>query len=96
MDSSQSLEDARIFYPSTDFVAPVRTMAPCPSAAGFLLGAGCAAFLVLTVAGASLVLSRSFADVRTPEVGPFSLDRLPSPSLSSDTAHHGRPDAALG
>jgi len=81
-------------YPSADFVAPVRTVVPRPSPAGFLLGAGCAALLVLTVAGASLVLSRSFADARTPWADQFSLDRLPSLSLSSDTVPRGRPDGA--
>jgi hypothetical protein len=100
MDSSQSLQDARIFHPSADFVAPVRTMVPRPSPAGFLLGAGCAALLVLTAAGASLVLSRSFVDARTPAVGQFNLDRLPPSSLSLDTLDavpQGRPDgAALG
>lgn len=94
MDSSQSLQDARILYPSADFVAPVRTVVPRPSPAGFLLGAVCAGLLVLTAAGASLVLSRSFADAQTPWTDQFSLDRLPSLSLSSDTAPHGRPDGA--
>lgn len=48
----------------------------------FLLGAGCAAMLVLTFAGASLALSRASVDAHMPPFDEFSLNRLPRPALA--------------
>ncbi|MGH6737051.1 MAG: hypothetical protein ACRECX_13395 [Methyloceanibacter sp.] len=47
------------------------------SAANFLLGAGCAAMLVLSFAGASLALSRATADARTLSLNELRLNRPP-------------------
>jgi hypothetical protein len=52
------------------------------SALSFLLGAGCAAMLVLTFAGASLALSRASIDARMPAFDELRLNRLPRPALT--------------
>jgi hypothetical protein len=52
------------------------------SALSFLLGAGCAAMLVLTFAGTSLALSRASIDAHMPAFDELRLNRLPRPALT--------------
>jgi hypothetical protein len=65
-----------------DFIAPIRSVAQRHSPAGFLLGAGTAALLVLSLAGGGLFLSRSFADPTGPSFEQFDLSPMPSLSLA--------------
>ena len=53
------------------------------SAASFLLGAGCAAMLVLSFAGASLALSHGVGgDVRRPGLSELRLNQAPRPAFA--------------
>jgi hypothetical protein len=78
MRSSQASTGSGAVIADEDFVAPIRAVAPRPSPAGFLLGAGSAALLVLSLAGGSLVLSRSFVDPTAPSFEEFGLSAMPS------------------
>jgi len=50
--------------------------------ASFLLGGAFAATLILTLAGASLALSRaSIVDARSPSLNELRIDKLPRPAL---------------
>jgi hypothetical protein len=96
MISSQSLACARTFASGDDFVAPVRTIAARPSPCGFLLGAGCAALLVLGLAGGTLFLSRSFVDPRAPSIEQLGFGRATAPSLSLDIGRGARAGGTVG
>ena len=50
----------------------------------FLLGAGCAALLVLSFAGASLALSSGGMDARKSGLNELRLNRMPPPALTLD------------
>jgi len=78
MTSSQASTGSDAFIVDEDFVAPIRVVAARPSSAGFLLGAGSAALLVLSLAGGSLFLSRSFVDPTAPSFEQFGLSPMPS------------------
>lgn len=54
------------------------------SAPSFLLGAGCAAMLVLSFAGASIALSKSGFESRKQGLNELRLNRVPPPSLTLD------------
>jgi hypothetical protein len=54
------------------------------SVASFMLGGGCAAVLVLSFAGAGLVLSQGSADARRQSLNELRLDRVPRPTLAMD------------
>jgi len=49
-----------------------------------MLGAGCAAVLVLSFAGAGLVLSQGSVDARKQGLNELRLDRVPQPTLTVD------------
>ncbi len=96
MDPSQSLTCASIFAPGDDFVAPVRTLAQRPSPCGFLLGAGCAALLVLGIAGGGLFLSRSFIDSMASSANQIGFGRATPLSLSLDIGREARAGGTVG
>jgi len=50
----------------------------------FLLGAGCAALLVLSFAGASIALSSGGMDARKSSLNELRLNRMPPPALTLD------------
>jgi hypothetical protein len=54
------------------------------SVGSFMLGAGCAAVLVLSFAGAGLVLSQGSVDARKQGLNELRLDRVPRPTLTVD------------
>ena len=78
-----------------DLVAPVRTLAPRQSPAGFLLGAACAATLVLGATLGTMFLSQRFLAPMPPTSG-LGFSRLTTPSLSLDLGRESRTDGALG
>ena len=57
------------------------------SAASFLLGAGCAAMLVLSFAGASVALSHGVGgDIRRPGLNELRLNQAPRPVVALKSA----------
>lgn len=67
-----------------------------PRGTGFLLGAVSAALVVLTIAGASLMLSGSLAGARGAAAGVSGHYRLSRPQLSLGTLPLARPAGVLG